>query len=178
MPFNKLNHNILGEIRPRFRLKSNLPIDEIKQIIEKGLKKDNTVIGNVKMEYAIVKIPSREQHYWSPELQVHLEKDYDSDDTILRCLVGPKQTVWSLFMFVYIGIAVLTLFLGMYGLTQWQLGEFSNFVYVIPVGLLILPSIYTFSKIGQKTGRDQMMHLVSFLYHNLDKKGSVERVEV
>lgn len=178
MPFNKLNHSVLGEIRPRFRLKSELSIKDIKEIIENGIKDDKTVVGTVNMDYAIVKIPLKEQHYWSPELQVHLEKDYDSEDTILRCLVGPKQTVWSLFMFVYIGLAMLTLFFGMYGLIQWQLGEFSNFVFVIPVGVLLLPSIYTFSKIGQKTGHDQMMHLISFLYHNIDKKGRVERIEI
>ncbi len=177
MPFNKLNHSILGEIRPRFRLKTNLSIGELKKIIADQLKEDPSVLGNVKIESVFIRIPAKDQHYWSPELQVNLEKDYDSEDTVLRCLVGPRQTVWAFFMFVYVGIAVLTLFLGMYGLTRWQLGEFNNFVYAIPIGILILPSIYTFSKIGQKTGRDQMMHLISFLYHAVDRSGNIDRVE-
>ena len=108
---------------------------------------------------------------------MHLEKDYHSEDTILRCLVGPKQSVWAMFMFFYIAVALITLFVGMYGLVQMQLDKPSNAAYIIPVGLLILPSIYTFSKIGQKTGRDQMLHLISFLYHSINKNGNVERVE-
>lgn len=177
MPFNRLNHTILGELRPRFILKSNLSIDQITSSISNQLSEDITVNGSVDKKYAILKIPSNNQHYWSPELQVHLEKDEDSEDTIIRCLVGPKQTVWSMFMFSYIAIAAITLFVGMYGLIQLQLGHSNYAVYVIPIGILILPSIYTFSKIGQKTGRDQMLHLISFLYHSIDKEGSVERVE-
>lgn len=178
MPFNKLNHSVLGEIRPRFRLKSSLSIEAIKAVLDEQMKKDETVVGNVQMDYAIIRIPAAEQHYWTPELQVHLEQEENSEDTLLRCLVGPKQTVWALFLFVYISIAALTFFLGMYGLIQMQLGKESDLVYVIPIGLLLLPSIYTFSKIGQKTGRDQMMHLISFLYHTLDREGRVERTEI
>lgn len=177
MPFNRLNHNILGEIRPRFRLKTNLSIEDVIQSISTEMEKDITVIGHTDKKYAMIKIPGNKQHYWSPELQVHLEKDYDSEDTIIRCLVGPKQSVWAMFMFFYVAVAAITLFLGMYGLIQLQLDKPSGAVWVIPIGLLILPSIYTFSKVGQKTGRDQMLHLISFLYHSIDKKGNVERVE-
>ena len=175
MPFNRLNHNILGELRPRFKLKSKLSIDDITAVLSDQLNNDPTVNGSVDKTYAILKIPPEKQHYWSPELQVHLEKD--SDDTIIRCLVGPSQAVWAMFMFCYIAIAALTLFVGMYGLIQLQLGHSNYAVYIIPIGLLILPSIYTFSKIGQKTGRDQMLHLISFLYHSINTKGIVERIE-
>lgn len=177
MSFNKLDHSVLGVIRPRFRLRTNLSIDDVKGVVASAVKSDASVEGGVKMDYFILKTPIAEQHFWSPELQVHLEKDEDSNKVILRCLIGPKQAVWSLFMFVYSAIAVITLFLGMYGLIQMQFDKPSNAVYVIPVGLFLLPTIYFFSKIGQKTGHDQMMHLVSFLYHVLDREGEVERVE-
>lgn len=177
MSFNKLDHSVLGEIRPRFRLRTNLSIDAVKEVVASAVKSDASVEGSVKMDYFIIRTPIAEQHYWSPELQVHLEKDENSDKTILRCLIGPKQAVWALFMFVYATIAVITLFVGMYGLIQMQFDKESSAVYVIPIGLFLLPSIYFFSKIGQKTGHDQMMHLVSFLYHVLDRDGEVERVE-
>lgn len=178
MPFNKLNHSVLGEIRPRFKLVSELFIDKIKKLIEVELEKNRSVFGSVKMGCVVLKIPLKDQYYWSPELQIHLEKSEVDNKTILRCLLGPKQTVWALFLFVYITIAVLTLFIGMYGLVQWQLGTFSSTIYVIPIGVLILPSIYTFSKLGQKTGREQMLHLVSYLYHLMDQGGgAVTRVE-
>ena len=176
VPFNKLSHSILGEIRPRFRLKTSLNLEEVKKLLDETIKEDSTLTGAVKMDYAILKIPLKDRHYWSPELQVHLEKMEDSEETLLRCLVGPSQTVWASFLMIYIVIGILTLFFGMFGMIRWQLGEFSNIVFAVPVGLILLPTIYIFSKAGQRTGHEQMMHLVSFLYHQLDQKGEVARV--
>ena len=45
MPFNRLNHSVLGEIRPRFALKIDAdPTVAIEQL-EDGFKKDPTVGG-------------------------------------------------------------------------------------------------------------------------------------
>ena len=175
MPFNKLSHSVLGEIRPRFRLKTDLSMAAVKELLEQGIQSDPSISGVVKMDYAILKIPLQDRHYWSPELQVHLEESEDQG-TLLRCLVGPSQGVWASFLMIYVAVGLLTLFFGMFGLIRWQLGSFSNFVFAIPVGAVILPTLYIFSKAGQRTGHEQMMHLVSFLYHQLDQQGAVTRI--
>ena len=178
MPFNRLNHSILGEIRPRFKLKSSLGPDEVFEKIKAHIEKDKTITGRVVDHYAIIGIPGEDIHYWSPELQIRAEVDEENPEfSIVRCLVGPRQTVWAMFSFFYAAIIIVSTFGGMYGLSRIQLGHSSNFVWFFPIGLLVFSSIYLTAKLGQKSGRDQMLHLVSFVYHTLDDHGSVERVE-
>ncbi len=179
MTFNRLNHNVLGEIRPRFRLSTSLQREEVFALIRQQLKQDATVHGAVLKQYAILKIPQSEAHYWSPELQIRIdeeESDADPEATILRCLIGPKQTVWSLFVFFYALVGVISFFGGMYGLSQLTIGQSSWFIWLFPVGLALIPTIWLVAKVGQKAGREQMLHLVSFLYHALEERGNVERV--
>ena len=56
MPFNRLNHNILGEIRPWFRLRTNLNIEDVIKSISTEMQKDTTIIGHTSKKYAMVKI--------------------------------------------------------------------------------------------------------------------------
>lgn len=58
-----------------------------------------------------------------------------------------------------------------------QLGHSSSLVWLLLVGALLIPGVWVAARIGQKTGRDQMLHLVSTLYHTLDADGEVHRVE-
>lgn len=180
VPFNRLNHNILGEIRPRFKLMSNLEPEEILAGVNEHLQTDETVKGRVLKSYAIITVPPKEVHFWSPVLQIRIDDDEFNeypDGTVVRCLVGPRQSVWAMFAFVYIFIGLATFFGGIYGLAMSNMGDYSNFIWVIPIGLVLMPSIWIAAKIGQKAGRDQTLHLVSTLYHSLDARGDVHRIE-
>lgn len=177
MPFNKLNHNILGEIRPRFKLSTMVEPDVIFQSLAEKLKTDSDISGRVAKNYAVLTIPAKDIHYWSPELQIRVWEDDHEEETIVRCLVGPRQSVWAMFAFMYGVVTLITVFGGLYGLSEISLGKTSSFVWLIPTGLFILPAIWIAAKIGQKKGRDQMLHLISALYHTIDEKGSVNRVE-
>ncbi len=177
MPFNKLNHSHLGEIRPRFRLNTDLSIEDSIEQLKVALESDPSVLGRIEKDHAHFKIPEADRHYWSPELQVSFDDWHeDGDGTLVRCLVGPQPTTWTLFAFFYIVIGLATTFGGFFGLTQLYLGNPAYWLWSIPAGGIILPTIYITSKFGQKKGRDQMLHLISFLYHALDKNGTVERI--
>ncbi len=178
MPFNRLNHNILGEIRPRFKLLTTVEREDVFEHLKKRLDVDSEVTGRVRSNYAVLAIPAKDIHYWSPELQVRIHEDEDDNaQTIVRCLVGPRQSVWGMFAFFYAVVGFITFFGGLYGLSQITLGESSAFIWILPVGLILIPGIWIAAKIGQTKGRDQMLHLISVLYHTLDEHGEVERVE-
>ena len=101
-------------------------------------------------------------HYWSPELQIRVDQDDDHEDGAeVRCLVGPRQSVWAMFAFFYALVGLITFFGGFYGLVQEDMGESSDFIWCLPVGILLLIGIWVAAKVGQNTGRDQMLHLVS-----------------
>lgn len=177
MPFNRFNHSILGEIRPRFTLKISCEPEVALTEVAKRLYHDKTVSGERVEHLIFLKTPSWKQHYWSPEMTVRIEVEEYCDYTSVHCLIGPRQTVWALFAFLYAAIILLSTFGGIFGLVHYlQTGSFT-WLWVIPAGMLFTLSIFFTSKIGQNKGRDQMLHLVSFLYHSLDEFTTVERLD-
>ena len=177
MPFNRLNHSVLGEIRPRFHLKIASDPEAALVHVEEELYADKTVTGLRSDQLIFLKTPSWEQHYWSPEMTVRIEVEEYTDYTTVSCLVGPRQTVWALWAFIYTAILLVTVFGGIFGLVQYDQQGSSPWIWVIPIGVVLLSSAFVASKIGQRKGRDQMLHLISFLYHSLEKLGEVERLE-
>ena len=158
-------------------MKTALEPDEATELLSQCGELDKTVTTVATKRLVFVKTPSWLQHYWSPEMTVRLEKGEFSDYTTVCCLIGPRQPVWALFAFIYAAILLATLFAAMFGFVQYQTSGSSPWLWVIPFGVIAFSSVFITSKIGQKKGRDQMLHLVSFVYHALDSKGTVERVE-
>jgi hypothetical protein len=177
MPFNRLNHNVLGEIRPRFSLKIECEPEEALEHLTNQLLKDKTVSGYRSKTLVFLKTPSWEQHYWSPELTARIEVEEYTDYTSVSALVGPRQTVWALWAFIYSGLAVATLFGGMFALVKYSQQSDTSLLWIIPAGIFSILTAFIFAKIGQRKGRDQMLHLVSFLYHTLDEITEVERIK-
>lgn len=177
MPFNRLNHFILGEIRPRFYLKSNCEPDVIAKHIDECVQKDKTVSAVRTNLLIFLKTPTWLQHYWSPEMTIRIEKGEFAEHTTVCCLIGPRQAVWAMFALIYSAILLVTIFGGMFGLVQYQTSGSSPYIWLIPIGIVAFSTVFIASKIGQRKGRDQMLHLVSFLYHSLKEIGDVERIE-
>lgn len=85
MPFNRLNHSLLGEIRPSFTLKiQSDPVVAMDQIAE-GISTDPTVNGVRLEQLVFLKIPESQQHYWSPEMTVRIEVEEYTDYTTVSC---------------------------------------------------------------------------------------------
>lgn len=177
MPFNRFDHSILGEIRPRFQLKIELDAEEALNHIEASIPAEPTVAGEKSNSYVFLRLPKSLQHYWSPELTVRIEKEEFTDYTTVFCLLGPKQSVWAMFMFLYATIFFASTFAGIYGIVKYQSSGDALWLWTIPVGIVLTLSVFVTSKIGQRKGRDQMLHLISFLYHSLDGVTTVERLE-
>lgn len=145
--------------------------------VEDQLHKDKTVSGGRSKKLLFLKTPSWEQHYWSPEMTVRIEVEEFTDYTTVSCLIGPRQTVWALWAFIYSSILLITLFGGSFGVIQYNQHGSSPWIWIIPIGIVMLSTAFIASKIGQRKGRDQMLHLVSFLYHSLDQATNVERLD-
>ena len=151
------------------------PEDVIKRISD-AIPNQDKVNGTVKGNHIFLSIPFKEQHYWSPAMEVIVE-DFEEgkDRASIRCLIGPRQTVWMMLMFFYIGVGVLGFFGGIYGLAKWNLGKETLLIWAIPLAVILFGIIYLTAKYGQKRGRDQVLYLVSFLYHAIDDD-TIERL--
>mgnify|MGYP000990014814 CR=1 FL=1 len=48
------------------------------------------------------------------------EKSEYEEHTKVACLIGPKQSVWALFTFIYAFLSIVSIFGGMFGLVDYQ----------------------------------------------------------
>ena len=96
-------------VRPRYRRVTPIPPCQVIDKVLEGLIEKKGVVGNTLENHAYLKIPQEEQHYWSPEFDVTVEKY--KEGSLVRGVVGPKPKVWTMFMFLYSGVLVF-LFLG------------------------------------------------------------------
>lgn len=167
----------MGEVRPRFVLRINSDPELALQHLAASIPKDKTVAGVRSKSYVFIKIPLHMQHYWSPEISVRIEKEDFLDHTNVHCLLGPRQAVWAMYALIYAAIILATLFLGMFGIVKYQSTGAIPWLLVFPLGAALFSSVFLFAKIGQRKGRDEMLHLVSFVYHHLAEISDVKRVE-
>ncbi len=166
MPFNKLDETTAGRIRPRFKLESPVPKDEIKDIILNAVKADESLIYNAYDRFIKITVPPRDQHYWSPMLS--LTFDQEKERTLIRGVIGPKESIWTMFMFFYISLAVAGFFGSMYALVKWQTSNDKSFLILIPIVIILLLSVFFTSRHGKVQAHTQTLHLLRALRKSVD----------
>ena len=174
MPFNKLDHSTAGQIRPRFKLEASNSKDDLIAIITDYGKNDNTVVCSSYDRFIKLRIPKKDQHYWSPVIS--LSFDTLDNKTIVRGLVGPNEDVWLLFTFCYAFVGILGTIGSIYALTEWSLHNAYVYLWIIPFATLLFLTIFLTAKYGKRKGQTQMLHLLRFLRAALDPTDAV-RVE-
>jgi hypothetical protein len=113
--------------------------------------------GKVVDNHVIIDIPQADTHYWSPQLNMRIEKDeLDEKVSYLRGMIGPKPTVWTLFMFVYFSIGFLGFVMSSYGISKSFIGEKTILIWGFPIAILIMLTAYRAGKQGEKLGQEQI----------------------
>lgn len=141
---------------------------QVIDLILEGLIEKKGVAGSTLDHHAYLQIPNEDQHYWSPEFHVTVEKQKDGG-SLVRGVVGPKPKVWTMFMFFYSAVFVF-LFLGLsMGVSQWVLDMDAPILWSIPVCIGLWIAILLAAKFGQFKGKEQMERLWQFLDEAIDK---------
>ncbi len=149
-------------VRPRFKIDVHLSMDDLTNKLSNALNEENALcIGKAKSGYATIYVPEKDQHYWSPQLNLTME-DNESGCT-LRGLYGPRPAVWTLFVFFYSAIGFAALIILMIGLSRISLEKSGTILWLVPVFIVIIASLWLVSYYGQKLGEDQMIILHRFL---------------
>jgi hypothetical protein len=123
--------------------------------------------GQVNEEYGTLYLPYKEQHYWSPRLNLTFEKE--ESFTIIKGLYGPRPSVWTMFVFFYFVIALALVFVIIIGFSNISLGLSGAILWLIPILLIVFLSLWIVAYLGQKMGHDQMIILQQFFEKALDK---------
>jgi hypothetical protein len=174
MPFNKLDETTAGKIRPRFKLESPVEKSELMAIIVASIKSDRSLIYNTYDRFIKISIPPQEQHYWTPVLSLSFEQE--KDRTLIRGIIGPKETIWTMFMFFYIAVAVSGFFGSMYALVKWSMNDITSYLFIPPLAIVLLLTIFFTSKFGRVQAHVQTLHILRALRKAVDGI-ECERVE-
>ena len=157
-------------LRPRFKMDFSESQQEIISKFKANLNEGNCkYCSKIVDEHIIIDVPTEENHFWSPQLNIEIEKINDKE-TIVKGLFGPKPQVWTLFMFFHFAVAVAFIGFSVMAYVQWSIHTDYSFALTM---VLALPAIwfvmYFLGRIGKKTGHKQMDELYKFMMKTLEK---------
>ncbi|MEQ9618487.1 MAG: hypothetical protein RIG61_04870 [Deltaproteobacteria bacterium] len=152
------------EIRPRFTLSVPYGKQEAIRRLKNELQEpDSECRGKFVKPVVVIGVRKEDLHFWSPELGLEFEEE--DGDTVIRCVLGPRPVVWTMFAAFY-GLAVLLGLAGLIlGLCQWYLGMNAYGFWLVPASVVLLAAAYGLALAGQKLAYDQMVMLRSCLEH-------------
>ncbi len=156
-------------IRPRFKIEAKMPKYELITRISDEIESCNGKCEiNLVKNHIIFKIPEDMQHFWSPELSIEIEEL--EGISVLRCILGPRSSLWTLFATFY----ALSVFAGLIGLvlglSQWSIGNYPSGLWLVPVSIVLIGIAYIVALTGQKLSYNEMLFLKNKLYRAVKKK--------
>jgi len=149
-------------LKPRFKLKFDASKEEIMQQFKESLEDEDCAYNSQIVDHHIViDVPELEEHFWSPQLHVEIEKE--DGKTVVKGILGPRPKIWTFFMFLHfiVAIAFFVFFVIFY--SRWSLDQEYKLTmmmcFLMPVVWIVL---YFIGQLGKKFGYEQMVGL-----HNL-----------
>lgn len=148
-------------LRPRFQLE----LSETKEDLLESFEKSQVEPFLVKRldEHIFIKFNKKNNHFWSPQL--HLEIDeIDTANSKLYGVFGPNPSLWTFFMFLHFGVAVVFIILGIWAYSSAALDK----SYGLQLGLMGFMAVlwlvlYFFGRAGKMKGKPQMQELYRFM---------------
>lgn len=161
---NELNRILL---KPRFRLRyKESQQDILQQFREELAKEDCVYTSKIVDHHVVIDVPKEEEHFWSPQLHIEVEKE--GDLTVVKGILGPKPKIWTFFMFLHFIVAIAFFVFFVIAYSRWSLDQEHTFSMVM---CLLMPviwvALYFFGQLGKKFGYKQMVGLHNLLLNAL-----------
>lgn len=159
------------ELRPTFLFNTDLSEDEAARCLKQSfLQSDESsepsYRGQFNGRHAMISIDEAQRHFWSPWL--HLEIRSDDGQRMIAGRFSPHPSIWTAFMFAFLAIGCVTLFAGMFGVSQQMSGQSPWAYTIIPIGLVIALTLWFISKTGQKLAHTEMEQMRNRVEHCLN----------
>lgn len=170
-------HNIMSSfrLRPRFKHETERDFEAIRKIVE---HENETLNASCKLDirrgHISVKIREEERHFWSPQLDLMIEKEEGEEKTIIRGHYGPNPNTWALFTYGYVILSILFVFVGIWGLSKFTLDKPAPELWLLLVISAIALVLYLIAQFGQKIGAEQMYKLHFFYQKAIGEKIRIE----
>lgn len=155
-------------LRPRFTIDLEENYEKVIEKFKKELK-ENTFPSRFSDGHIIIDVPKKEEHFWSPQLNLEIEKSEDNK-SVLKGLFGPKPQVWTLFMFIHFVVGISFLIFSVMLYVNWSLDEGFIFPLMMVIFLpLLWVLLYFLGRIGKSTGHKQMDDLHELMISIIEK---------
>lgn len=150
-------------LKPRFKLEVEQKKEEVLHSLNERLNMKSCEFRSKFAGYhVVIDVSEKEEHYWSPQLQVEIIEE--NDQTIVKGLLSPKPKVWTFFMFLHfvVAIAFFVFFVMFY--TQYSLKQDYKFTLAMCIAMPIAwIALYLIGQFGKKLGYNQMVQLHDLL---------------
>ncbi|MGB8331253.1 MAG: hypothetical protein WCE62_14105 [Polyangiales bacterium] len=149
-------------MRPRFALQLPIAREIWLNALRGALDEQHGCLrGQVFRKHAVVQMGDAERTFWSPYL--NLEVEDEPDGSAIRGRFSPHPNVWTMFMAVYILLALAALGGLSYGIVQYTLGQTPWSLLIVPAAIALFGFVYGATLIGQGLGAEQMYTMRSLV---------------
>ncbi|MDP3313691.1 GTP-binding protein [Lutibacter sp.] len=157
-------------LRPRFKIDFNESQQEvIKKFADNSKNQECKYCTKIVDGHIIIKVPEVEDKFWSPQLNIEIES-VTKNKSVLKGLFGPKDQVWTFFMFIHFGMAVAFIGFSIIAYVKYVLKEDFSMALFVVIGIPILWILmYFMGRWGKSSGRKQMEELHEFMIKTLEK---------
>lgn len=121
-----------------------------------------------------VKIPENDRHFWSPQLDLSIEKEEGDENTMIRGHYGPNPNTWALFTYGYVILGILFVSAGIWAMSKLTLGKSAPEFWLMLLFALMAATLYILAQFGQKIGAEQMYQLHFFYQKAIGEKIKIE----
>ncbi|MGI9530810.1 GTP-binding protein [Lutimonas sp.] len=160
-------------LKPRFKLKYSASVEEILDEFRGNLAiEDCKYKSKIVNHHIVIDVPLDEEHFWSPQLHVEVEKE--DEVTVVKGILGPKPKIWTMFMFLHFIVALAFFIFFVIFYSKWSLDQDYQFSMIM---FLLMPVLwfvlYFIGQLGKKIGYEQMVGLHNFLIKALGNFKSI-----
>jgi uncharacterized integral membrane protein len=149
-------------MRPRFELQLPVTREAWLDALRSALQNDaQSLRGQVFRKHAVVQMRDTERTFWSPYLSLEVEDE--PDGSAVRGRFSPHPNVWTMFMAIYILLAIVALGGLSYGMVQYTLGQSPWSFLIAPAAVALFGFVYGATLIGQGLGAEQMYTMRSLV---------------
>ena len=150
-------------LRPRFKFEVATDNETLLKAFEASkLSQKDFIVSRID-DHIFIKIPKKDQHFWSPQLHLEINED-GSNKAIVHGLFGPNPTVWTMFMFLHFIVAALFFGFGVWAYTNASLGNSYAIQIFLPLLMVALWfALYVSGRLGRYKGKPEMHKLHDFM---------------
>lgn len=154
-------------LRPRFEMELEQSCSQLVAKFSKVKKAQNRFIVSCVDDHIFIKLPNKEQHFWSPQLHLELSETSETK-CLLQGFFGPNPTVWTMFIFLHVGVGILFMVNATWLYSNYNLDNSINLQIGIAVGLVLAWILLYFAgAMGKKKGKPDMQELYNFMLETI-----------